>query len=104
MPGRALSDAIKTKKDLINNSQSHANVVASHSIFSVDGDQANVPFFDNEDAYHVQTDLWLAAAVALDLMKLLREVNTGREVIELSTTSTTILWFWKREWSPYQKR
>jgi hypothetical protein len=79
---KALSDVIKAKKDLINNSQSHANVVASHSIFSVDGDQANVPFFDNEDAHHVRADLWLAAAVALDVMKLLREVNTGREVIE----------------------
>jgi hypothetical protein len=79
---KALSDVIKAKKDLINGSQAHANVVASHSIFRVDGDQANLPFFDIEDAYQVQTDLWLAAAVALDVMKLLREVNTGRNVIE----------------------
>lgn len=79
---KALSDAIKSKKDLINNSQSHANVLASHSIFSVDGDKANVPFFDSEDAYLVRTDLWLSAAVALDVMKLLREVNTGRNVVE----------------------
>jgi hypothetical protein len=81
---KELSDAIKSKKDLINNSQSHANVVASHSIFRVDGEQANVPFFDQEDAYHVQTDLWLCAAVALDVMKLLREVNTGLDVAEFT--------------------
>jgi hypothetical protein len=67
---------------LINQSQTHANVVASHSIFRVDGDQANLPFFDIEDVYHVQIDLWLAAAVALDVMKLLREVNEGRDVVE----------------------
>lgn len=79
---KTLSDAIKAKKDLINQSQTHANVVASHGIFRVDGDQAKVPFFDIEDAYHVQTDFWLAAAVALDVLKLLREVNTGRNVIE----------------------
>lgn len=79
---KMLSDAIKSKKDLINQSQTHANVVASHGIFRVEGDQANVPFFDIEDAYHVQTDLWLIAAVALDVMKLLREVNTGHNVIK----------------------
>jgi hypothetical protein len=79
---KELSDAIKSKKDLINNSQSHANVVASHSIFSVDGEQAKLPFFDDEDAYHVQTDLWLCAAVALDVMRLLREVNAGLNVAE----------------------
>jgi len=79
---KALSDVIKAKKDQINNSQSHANVLTSHSIFHVDGEQASVPFFDQEDAYHVQTDLWLCAAVALDVMKLFREVNTGRNVVE----------------------
>jgi hypothetical protein len=75
---------IKARKDHINNLLAHANVLASHRIFSVDGDQANVPFFDDEDAHLVQVDLWLAGAVALDVMKLLREVNTGRNVIEFT--------------------
>lgn len=81
---KALSDVIKEKKDLINTAQTHANVIASHSIFEVDagGEQANVPFFDAEDEYYVKTDLWLAAAVALDVMKLMREVNNGRNVVE----------------------
>jgi hypothetical protein len=79
---KEMSEAIKSKKDLINQSQTHANVVASHGIFRVDGEQANLPFFDIEDAYHVQIDLWLAAAVALDVMKLWRAVNMGRNVIE----------------------
>jgi hypothetical protein len=30
----------------------------------------------------VKIDLWLAAAVALDVIKLLREVNAGRNVIK----------------------
>jgi hypothetical protein len=81
---KALSDVIKARKDHINNSLAHANVLASHRIFSVDGDQANVPFFEEEDTHLVQVDLWLAGAVALDVMKLLREVNTGRNVIEFT--------------------
>jgi hypothetical protein len=79
---KTLSDVIKTRKDLINTSQSHANVLGSTRIFSVEGDQANVPFFDYEDVHLVQVDLWLAAATALDVMILLREVNTARNVIE----------------------
>jgi hypothetical protein len=81
---KAGSDAIKAKKGLINDAQSHANVVSSDSVFRIadTGDVIDAPFFDIEDEYFVKTDLWLAASVALDLMDLFYGVNAGRNVIE----------------------
>lgn len=78
------SDSIKAKKTLINNSQSHANVVSAHSVFRVDdtGELINAPFFDIEDEHFVKSDLWLASAVALEMMDLFYGVNIGRNVIE----------------------
>lgn len=69
---REKSDAIEAKKGRINDSQSHANVVSSHSVFRIDdtGELINAPFFDIEDDYFVKSDLWLASAVALELMDL----------------------------------
>ena len=79
---KPFSDAIKAKKDMLNELQTYANVVAAHGVFRIEGDQVQAPFFDVEDEYHVKLDLWLAAAVALDVMKLFREVNQGHNVIE----------------------
>lgn len=44
----------------------------------------NAPFFDIEDAYHVKTDLWLAAGVALELMDWFYGINKGRNAIEFA--------------------
>jgi hypothetical protein len=64
------SDVIKWKKDMINDTQSHANIVSSESIFRIDNTRQliNAPFFDIEDDFHVKTDLWLASSIALELM------------------------------------
>jgi hypothetical protein len=85
---KAASDSIKAKKDLINTSQSHANIVNSHGVFRIDhaGEIINAPFFDIEDDYHVKTDLWLASAVALEVMDLFHGVNKGRNVIDFTAT------------------
>jgi hypothetical protein len=74
------SDAIKAKKDLINNGHSHANVISADSVFRIDdtGELVNAPFFDIEDDHFVKTDLWLAASVALELMDWFYGVNRGR--------------------------
>jgi hypothetical protein len=40
------------------------------------------PFFDIEDQYHVQTDLWLIASVDVELLALLYEVNQTRDAVE----------------------
>lgn len=80
---KAGSDAIKAKKELINNSQSHANIVSTDSVFQISdaGDWINAPFFDREDDYFVKADLWLASSIALELMDLFYGINKGRNVI-----------------------
>jgi hypothetical protein len=81
---KARSDAIRAKKALINEAQSHANVVSSERVFRIadTGDLINAPFFDIEDDHFVKIDLWLAASIAVDLMDLFYGVNAGRNVIE----------------------
>jgi len=78
------SDAIKRKKDLINNVAAHANIVSAEQTFRVSdrGETIDAPFFDLEDEYHVKADLWLASSVAIELMDLLYGVNRDRNVIE----------------------
>jgi hypothetical protein len=78
------SDAIKMAKERINRLAAHANIVATHSIYRVeaDGEIASVPFFDVEDEYLVNADLWQAASISLELMDLLYGVNQKHDVIE----------------------
>jgi hypothetical protein len=80
------SQAIKEKKKLINRTTSHANIVSANQTFSVDDQRTNVtaPFFDIEDDYHVQVDLWLISSIGVDLMDLLYGVNQGRNAIEFT--------------------
>jgi hypothetical protein len=78
------SRAIKKKKELINDTTSHANIVSANQTFSVDDKMTNIaaPFFDIEDEYHVQVDLWLISSIAVELMDLLYGVNRSRNAIE----------------------
>jgi hypothetical protein len=78
------SQWVKDTKERINASAAHANIVSADSVFRIAdaGDRIDAPFFDLEDEYHVKTDLWLIASVALTLMDLLYEVNQERNVIE----------------------
>ena len=78
------SQSIKEKKELINNTTSHANIVAANQTFRVDDKMANIaaPFFDIEDQYHVQVDLWLISSIGVELMDLLYGVNQKRNAIE----------------------
>ena len=66
---------IKEHKDRINISTAHANIVYTHTIFEQGEREFNLPFFDNEDPYHVQTDLYTVGATAISLMNLLYGVN-----------------------------
>jgi hypothetical protein len=77
------SAAIKDKKDLINNSTSHANVVTTDQTFRVNknGDAVDAPFFDIEDEYHVKGDLWLVSSVAIEIMDLLYGVNKSLNAV-----------------------
>ena len=80
---KAGSDAIKAKKDSINDQQAHANIVSTDSIFGIaeDGAMVNAPFFDAEDEHFVKIDLWLVSSIAVTLMDLFYGVNNGRNVI-----------------------
>ena len=78
------SQSIKEKKELINRTTSHANIVSANQTFDVDEELQNIaaPFFDIEDEYHVQIDLWLIASIGVELMDLLYGVNQARNAIE----------------------
>jgi hypothetical protein len=54
------SDAIKKKKELINDFAAHANIVVTNQTFEVNevANEISAPFFDAEDEYHVKADLW----------------------------------------------
>ena len=63
---------IAATKDRINNETAHANLVSADAIYRAGqtADVANLPFFDIEDEYFVQTNLWLISSVAITLMDL----------------------------------
>lgn len=81
---RSKSDWIKEKKEQINLSTAHANLVSTESVFRVSdaGTVVNVPFFDVEDEYTVKADLWLMGSIALTLVDFSYGVNQGCNVIE----------------------
>ncbi len=78
------SDAIKSKKDLINNLAAHANIISTDQTFRVNqsGDAVDAPFFDIEDEYFVKGDLWLMSSIAIELMDLFYGVNKDLNVVE----------------------
>jgi hypothetical protein len=81
---RDKSDWIKEKKEQINLSTAHANIVSSESTFRIAdaGGVINAPFFDIEDDYIVKVDLWQTGSIALTLVDFFYGVNQGRNVIE----------------------
>jgi hypothetical protein len=77
------SRAIKEKKELINATMPHANIVSANQTFSVDDKMTNTtPFFDIENEFHVQIDLWLISSIGVELMDLLYGVNQTHKSIE----------------------
>jgi hypothetical protein len=81
---RSKSDWIKEKKEQINLSTAHANVVSTETVFRVTdaGDTVNAPFFDVEDEYMVKADLWMMGSIALTMVDFFYGVNQGQNVIE----------------------
>ena len=81
---KAGSDAIKNMKGLINKSTAHSNIVYAHKNFSFDntGRKFITPFFDFEDDYHVKSDLWQMANIAMGLTDLFYGVNKSIGVIK----------------------
>jgi hypothetical protein len=81
---RDKSDWIRDKKEQINLSTAHANVVSSESTFRIAEarDTISAPFFDIEDDYIVKVDLWQTGSIALTLVDFFYGVNQRRNVIE----------------------
>ena len=87
-PGK--SKWIADTKGRINDQTAHANIVSADATFRVGQttDVVDLPFFDAEDEYFVQADLWMISSVAITLMDLFYDVAegvaqaTGRSVLE----------------------
>ena len=73
------SDNLQAKKDAINRYGSHASVVQTMNNFQAQFDAPTpffgTSFFDAEDPFHVKTDLWRSADIALAVLDLLYGVN-----------------------------
>ena len=69
---RDASTYIKTQKDRINETIAHAGLVYTQTVFDINEASRTyeLPFFDNEDGFHIRTDLWLIAAIGISLMDL----------------------------------
>lgn len=80
------SKKIQAMKKTINVSCAHANIVYAHNNFSVDIQKRIfvTPFFDFEDDFHVQTDLWCIAGVAMSLMDLFFGINKDYGAIKFA--------------------
>jgi hypothetical protein len=78
------SKAIRERKDQINSSNSHANLIGAYGRSRADeqGGWFSEPFFDVKDEYHIKTDLWRIADSALTLLHVFHEVNEERDVIK----------------------
>ena len=78
------SAAIREKKDRINDTFAHANVVSTNQTFEVNEaiNEISTPFFDVEDEFQVKVDLWLTASISIELMDLPYGVNKGRDVVK----------------------
>ncbi|MBV9966143.1 MAG: hypothetical protein JO008_10645 [Alphaproteobacteria bacterium] len=63
---------IKTHKSRINETIAHAGLVYTQNVFDINEASRTyeLPFFDNEDGFHVRVDLWLVAAIGISLMDL----------------------------------
>ncbi|RWK19804.1 MAG: hypothetical protein EOR43_23050 [Mesorhizobium sp.] len=83
------SASIAEAKNRINTYFTHANIISGDSVFRMANDKSalNTPFFDTEDKYYVQVDLWLISNVAIMLMDLFFGVaghvaSAGRSVVD----------------------
>jgi hypothetical protein len=68
---------IADTKRQINEGPAHANLISADAAYRETAEVADLPFFDIEDEYFVQADLWLISSVAITLMDLFYGVTQG---------------------------
>jgi hypothetical protein len=88
------SDNLQAMKNAINRYGSHASVVQTMNNFQAQFGAATphfgTTFFDAEDAYHVKSDLWRSANVALAVLDLLYGVNRDFGVLTFAGDYLTL--------------
>jgi len=83
------SRAIRDIKEQLNKTTSHANLI---NAYNKDTQSArDWPFFDAEDPYHVQIDLWRIGSAGLVLMLFFHELNSTRHVIKFAANFATVI-------------
>jgi hypothetical protein len=77
------SKFIKESKHSINSLMSHANLLVAQLAFNMNDENGSfdTAFFDEEDEYHVKSDLWRLGSIAIGLMELLYGANQSLSVI-----------------------
>jgi len=73
---------LRSLRSQINKYGTHANLVVSHKVLrlSEGGKEWDMPFFDFTDDYHVYTDLWSIAGVAVTLMDMFLGANQPKHI------------------------
>lgn len=76
----------KKMKDIINNSTAHSNIIYAYKTFSINKQERrfDTPFFDIEDEYLVNTDLFMIGNVAMGLLDLFYGVNRDLKTIKFA--------------------
>jgi hypothetical protein len=86
------SKAIKDIKEELNKTTSHANLINAYSSGAWTAeDWFSSPFFDVDDPYHVQTDLWRIGNAGLVLMLFFHEINSTRNVLKFTANFVPVI-------------
>ncbi len=81
------ANEFKKLKSLISGSVGHSNIAYAFQNFemgSADDPGFSIPFFDIEDDFHVKSDLWFVANVALGILDLFYGANQKYKVFQLA--------------------
>lgn len=95
MVGRELSGWIEGHKGHQRGTEQndlHANLINAYSSGAwAAQDWFSSPFFDVEDRYHVQIDLWRIGNTALVLMLYFHEINSTRNVLKFAANFESVI-------------
>lgn len=78
------SDFLKIQKKTINDGPAHSRTVYGFLGFGFDENTGfSVPFFDTEDRFHVEMELWFAGNLAMSILDLFAVANRKYDLVEL---------------------
>ena len=78
------SDFLKHLKEIINKGPAHSSTAYAFLNFDFKKETGySVPFFDNDDKFHSQMELWFAGNLAMGIMDLMAYANQKHNLITL---------------------